>query len=91
MASLIALLTPEFAAALPGGGKLPIKFFLDGGRVMAQGEGQPASALTYLGNVQFGIAADPSLRFAFFRDGAGAMGRVTLVQGGTAMEGVRTP
>jgi D-alanyl-D-alanine carboxypeptidase len=80
-----------YTLQLPGGGKLPIKFFLDGGRVMAQGEGQPANALTYLGNFQFGIVADPSLRFTFFRDGAGVMGKMTLLQGGTTMEGVRTP
>jgi hypothetical protein len=76
---------------LPGGGKLPIKFFLDGGRVMAQGEGQPANALTYLGNFQFGIAADPSVRMTFFRDGAGMTNKMTLLQGGATIEGSRTP
>jgi CubicO group peptidase (beta-lactamase class C family) len=76
---------------LPGGGRSPIKFFVDGARMMAQREGQPANALTYLGNFQFGLAADPSLRVTFFRDGAGIMGKVTLLQGGVTMEGVRAP
>jgi D-alanyl-D-alanine carboxypeptidase len=80
-----------YVLQVPGGDRSPIKFFLDGGRVMAQRDGQPANALTYLGNFQFGIAADPSLRVTFFRDGAGLMGKVTLLQGGATTEGVRAP
>ena len=80
-----------YTLRLPGGGTRVIRFVLDGGRVTAQGEGQPANALTYLGNFQFGTTADPSLRITFFRDGAGPMNKMTLLQGGVTMEGVRTP
>jgi hypothetical protein len=37
------------------------------------------------------FAADPSLRMTFFRDGAGLMGKMTLLQGGVTMEGSRVP
>jgi hypothetical protein len=53
-------------------------------------EGQPANALTYLGTFQFGITADASRRFTFFRDSAGMMEKMTL-QGGVTMAGTRTP
>jgi CubicO group peptidase (beta-lactamase class C family) len=75
---------------LPGGAALAIKFFVDGARMMAQGEGQPATELRYLGNNAFGVAADPTIRFTFTIAG-GTATKVTLLQGGMTMEGPRTP
>jgi D-alanyl-D-alanine carboxypeptidase len=80
----------NYTLQLPGGQALPIRFFLDGSRVMAQAEGQSASELRYLGNNAFGIAADPALRFTFTII-AGKATKVTLLQGGATMEGPRAP
>ncbi len=80
----------NYSLQLPGGGALPIKFFTEGARLMAQGQGQPATELRYLGNYAFGIAADPALRFTFTIV-AGKATKVTLLQGGNTIEGPRAP
>ena len=80
----------NYTLQLPGGQTLPIKFFLDGTRLMAQAQGQDASEIHYLGNYQFGVAFDPALRFTFTID-AGKATKVTLLQGGATVEGPRAP
>jgi D-alanyl-D-alanine carboxypeptidase len=80
----------SYALQLPGGQTLPIKFFLDGARLMAQAQGQDANEMRYLGNYQFGVAFDPALRFTFTMDGGKAT-KVTLLQGGATIEGPRVP
>ena len=80
----------NYTLQLPGGQALPIKFFLDGARLMAQAQGQDANEMRYLGNYQFGVAFDPALRFTFAMDGGKAT-KVTLLQGGATIEGPRVP
>jgi len=80
----------EYTLQLPGGQALPIKFFLDGTRLMAQAQGQPANEVRYLGNYRFGVAFDPELRFTFTLE-AGKATKVTLLQGGARIEGPRVP
>jgi CubicO group peptidase (beta-lactamase class C family) len=80
----------NYALQLPGGQQLPIKFFLDGTRLMAQAQGQEANEMRYLGNYEFGVAFDPALRFTFTID-AGKATKVTLLQGGAKVEGPRVP
>lgn len=80
----------NYTLQLPGGQQLPIKFFLDGTRLMAQAQGQDASEIHYLGNYEFGVAFDPALRFTFTLD-AGKATKVTLLQGGAKVEGPRAP
>ena len=80
----------NYSLKLPDGRMLPMKFFVDGARLMAQAQGQAANELQYLGNYSFGIAADPSLRLTFTIV-AGAATKLTLVQGGATMEGSRAP
>jgi CubicO group peptidase (beta-lactamase class C family) len=80
----------NYALRLPDGQPLPIKFFLDGTRLMAQAQGQPANEIRYLGNYEFGVAFDPALRFTFTMD-AGKATKVTLLQGGARIEGPRVP
>ena len=80
----------NYTLQLPGGQLLSIRFFLDGTRVMAQAEGQPANELQYRGNYEFGVAFDPALRFTFTLDGGKAT-KVTLLQGGARIEGPRVP
>ena len=75
---------------LPGGQTLPIKFFVDGARLMAQGQGQDATEMRYLGNYEFGVTFDPALRFTFTMEGGKAT-KVTLLQGGAKVEGPRAP
>jgi D-alanyl-D-alanine carboxypeptidase len=79
----------NYTLQIPGT-QLPIKFFIDGPRMMAQAQGQGPNELRYLGNYAFGIAADPTIRFTFtIVDGKAT--KVTLLQGGMTMEGPRTP
>ena len=59
----------NYTLQLPGGQTLPIKFFVDGTRLMAQAQGQDANEIRYLGNYEFGVAFDPALRFTFTMDG----------------------
>lgn len=80
----------NYTLQLPDGQTLPIKFFLDGTRLMAQAQGQEANEMRYLGNYAFGVAFDPALRFTFTID-AGKATKVTLVQGGATIEGPRDP
>lgn len=80
----------NYALQLPGGQTLPIKFFLEGTRLMAQAQGQGANEVRYLGNYQFGVAFDPALRFTFTMD-AGKATKLTLLQGGAQIEGPRVP
>ncbi len=80
----------DYTLQLPNGQSLPIKFFSDGTRLMAQAQGQPANEIQYLGTYQFGVAFDPALRFTFTID-AGKATKVTLLQGGARMEGLRVP
>ena len=80
----------NYTLQLPGGQSLPITFFLDGSRLMAQAQGQAANEMRYLGNCAFGVAFDPELRFTFTID-AGKATRVTLLQGGTRVDGPRVP
>jgi CubicO group peptidase (beta-lactamase class C family) len=80
----------NYTLQLPGGESLPIKFFLDGTRLMAQAQGQPANEIRYLGNYAFGVAFDPALRFTFTIE-AGKATKVTLLQGGATIEGLRVP
>lgn len=80
----------NYTLQLPDGQALPIKFFLDGTRLMAQAQGQEANEMRYLGNYQFGVAFDPALRFTFTID-AGKATKVTLVQGGATIDGPRVP
>ena len=80
----------NYSLQLPGGQQLPIRFFMDGARLMAQAQGQPANEIHYLGNYQFGVAFDPALRFTFTIDGGKAT-KVTLLQGGATIEGPRVP
>jgi CubicO group peptidase (beta-lactamase class C family) len=80
----------NYTFQLPGGQALPIRFFLDGARLMAQAQGQDANEMRYLGNYQFGVAFDPALRFTFTMDGGKAT-KVTLLQGGATVEGPRVP
>ena len=79
-----------YALQLPSGQVLPIKFFVDGTRLMAQAQGQPANEIHYLGNYAFGVDFDPALRFTFTID-AGKATKVTLLQGGATIEGPRVP
>ncbi|MGH7468340.1 MAG: serine hydrolase domain-containing protein [Longimicrobiales bacterium] len=78
----------NYMLQVPGGPPLPIKFFLDGSRLMAQAQGQDAIEMRYLGNYAFGVAFDPALRFTFTMD-AGKATKVTLLQGGVSIEGPR--
>jgi CubicO group peptidase (beta-lactamase class C family) len=80
----------SYTLQLPGGQVLPIKFFLEGEKVMAQAEGQPSNEIRYLGNRTFGVAFDPALRFTFTFDGA-KVTKVTLLQGGATIDGPRVP
>ena len=80
----------NYSLQLPGGQALPIKFFLDDTRLMAQAQGQPANEIRYLGSYVFGVAFDPALRFTFTLD-AGKATKVTLFQGGATIEGPRLP
>jgi D-alanyl-D-alanine carboxypeptidase len=80
----------NYTLQLPTGQALPIRFFLDGTRLMAQAQGQDANEIRYLGNYTFGVAFDPALRFTFVMD-AGKATRVTLLQGGATIEGPRVP
>jgi hypothetical protein len=80
----------SYTLQLPGGQALPIRFFVDGTRLMAQAQGQDANEIRYLGNYQFGVAFDPALRFTFTMDGGKAT-KVTLLQGGATIEGPRVP
>jgi len=80
----------NYTLQLPGGQALPIKFFLDGTRLMAQAQGQDANEIRYLGNYQFGVAFDPALRFTFTME-AGKATKVTLLQGGATVDGPRVP
>jgi len=80
----------SYSLRLPDGQALPIRFFLDGTRLMAQAQGQDANEVRYLGNYQFGVAFDPALRFTFTMDGGKAT-KVTLLQGGATIEGPRVP
>ena len=80
----------NYTLELPGGQSLPIKFFLDDARLMAQAQGQPANEMRYLGNYAFGVAFDPALRFTFTID-AGKSTRVRLFQGGATIVGPRVP
>jgi len=80
----------NYTLQLPGGQQLPIKFFLDGTRLMAQAQGQDANEIPYLGNYEFGVAFDPALRFTFTIEGGKAT-KVTLLQGGARVEGPRVP
>lgn len=80
----------NYTLQLPGGQQLPIKFFVDGTRLMAQAQGQDANEIRYLGNYEFGVAFDPALRFTFTMDGGKAT-KVTLLQGGARIEGPRAP
>jgi CubicO group peptidase (beta-lactamase class C family) len=79
-----------YALQIPGGQQLPIKFFLDGARLMAQAQGQDAMEVKYLSNYVFGVAFDPALRFTFTLEGGKAT-KVTLLQGGATIEGPRVP
>lgn len=79
-----------YTLQLPTGQSLPIKFFVDGTRLMAQAQGQAANEIQYLGNYTFGVAFDPALRFTFTID-AGKATKVTLLQGGANIEGPRAP
>ena len=78
----------NYVLQIPGGQTLPIKFFLDGTRLMAQAQGQEANELRYLGNYAFGVSFDPALRFTFTMD-AGKATKVTLLQGGVSIDGPR--
>lgn len=80
----------NYTLQLPGGQQLPIKFFLEGSRLMGQAQGQPANEIRYLGNHAFGVAFDPELRFTFTIV-AGKATKVTLLQGGMTVEGPRVP
>ena len=80
----------NYTLQLPGGQALPIKFFVDGERLMSQAQGQAATEIKYLGNYVFGVAVDPSLRLTFTMD-AGKATKVTLTQGGGTFEGPRAP
>jgi CubicO group peptidase (beta-lactamase class C family) len=80
----------NYSLQLPGGQQLPIKFFVDGTRLMGQAQGQPANEIRYLGNYAFGVAFDPELRFTFTIV-AGKATKVTLLQGGTTVDGPRVP
>ena len=80
----------NYTLQLPGGQQLPIKFFVDGARLMAQAQGQEATEIRYLGNYEFGAAFDPAVRFTFTVDGGRAT-KVTLLQGGARIEGPRVP
>ena len=80
----------NYVLPLPGGQQLPIKFFLDGTRLMAQAQGQQANEMRYLGNYEFGVAFDPALRFTFTME-AGKATRVTLLQNGEKIDGPRAP
>ncbi|HVT37456.1 MAG TPA: serine hydrolase domain-containing protein [Gemmatimonadaceae bacterium] len=80
----------NYTLQLPGGQALPIKFFLDGTRLMAQAQGQDANEMRYLGNYTFGVAFDPALRFTFTVD-AGKATKVVLLQGGVTIDGPRVP
>jgi D-alanyl-D-alanine carboxypeptidase len=80
----------NYTLQLPDGQKLPIKFFLDGTRLMSQAQGQESYEVRYLGNYAFGVAFDPALRLTFTIV-AGKTTKVTLVQGGATIEGPRDP
>ena len=80
----------SYTLQLPTGQSLPIKFFVEGTRLMAQAQGQGANEIQYLGNYVFGVAFDPALRFTFTIEGGKAT-KVTLVQGGATIEGPRAP
>jgi D-alanyl-D-alanine carboxypeptidase len=78
----------NYTLQLPGGQPLPIRFFVDGARLMSQAQGQEAVEIRYLGNYVFGVAFDSELRFTFSMDGGKAT-KVTLLQGGARIEGPR--
>jgi D-alanyl-D-alanine carboxypeptidase len=80
----------NYLLQLPGGQQLPLKFFVDGTRLMAQAQGQDANEVRYLGNYEFGVAFDPALRFTFTME-AGKATKVTLLQNGSRIEGSRVP
>jgi hypothetical protein len=57
---------------------------------MAQAQGQEANEIRYLGNYAFGVAFDSALRFTFTLE-AGKATKVTLLQGGSSIDGPRVP
>ena len=73
--------------ALPDGQTLDRGVVERGGKVMTQAEGQPEIQIRHQGNGVFGADFDPSLRLTF------APGtptpKITLVQGGATIEGLR--
>ena len=73
---------------LPGGQVLPIKFFVDGSKLMSQAQGQGAYEIQYLGNYVFGASFDPAVRLTFTVVGGKAT-KVTLLQSGATIEGPR--
>jgi hypothetical protein len=74
----------------PGGRAMPLVVKVDGERLVAQPEGQGALPLVYIGEDTFGAGPDAAIRLRFARDG-GKVSRVTLLQGGQTIEGVRAP
>jgi CubicO group peptidase (beta-lactamase class C family) len=89
-AAVLDAVVGSYTLQLPTGQPLPIKFFLDGTRLMAQAQGQAASEITYLGNDAFAVVVDPAIRFTFTID-AGKATKVTLLQNGATIEGPRAP
>ncbi len=80
----------NYVLQLPSGQPLPIRFFVDGTRLMAQAQGQGASEIRYLGNYEFAATFDPAVRFTFTMEGGKAT-KVTLLQGGAKIDGPRGP
>ena len=90
MASDRDAIVGDYTLQLPDGQSMPIKFYLEGNRLMAQAQGQPANEIQYRGNYEFGVGFDPALRFTFTME-AGKASKVTLLQGGIKIEGPRVP
>jgi len=74
----------------PNGKPFTIRVWVKNDALVAQAEGpgQGEIPLRHLGNLVFGAAFDPSLRFTFLRDGDRVTG-ARLVQGGATLEGKR--
>jgi CubicO group peptidase (beta-lactamase class C family) len=72
---------------LPNGQTLNLRVFERDGKLMAQGEGQPEIPLRYQGNSTFGASFDRSMRLTFTPGTPSP--KVTLLQGGSTIEGVR--
>jgi len=72
----------------PGGPPLALTLRAEGGGLVGQAPGQPATPLVYLGGATFGAAFDPAMRLRVVVAGGRAT-KMVLRQGGATIDGPR--